>query len=51
MKLSARARKDLAAFRRHYRLKGRPEAIQNVTKAMKEAAFRIGMGWSVPAPR
>jgi plasmid stabilization system protein ParE len=51
VKLSARARADLAALRRHYRHKGRPEAAQNVSKAMREAEFKISMGWSVPAPR
>ncbi len=50
MRLSIRAKAQLAAFRRHYQQKGRPDAAYNVTKALKEAAFRIEMGWSVPAP-
>ncbi len=50
MRLSDRAKAQLAGFRRHYRRNGRPEAAHNVTKALTEAADRIGMGFSVAAP-
>jgi hypothetical protein len=50
VRLSIRAKAQRAAFRRHDQQKGRPDAAYNVTKALKEAAFRIEMGWSVPAP-
>jgi plasmid stabilization system protein ParE len=51
VRFSARAKAQLADFRRHYREKGRPEAAHNLTAAMKMAALRISQGHSIPAPR
>jgi hypothetical protein len=50
VRLSIHAKARLAAFRRHDQQKGRPNAAYIVTKTLKAAAFRIEMGWSVPAP-
>jgi plasmid stabilization system protein ParE len=51
VRFSPRAKAQLAELRRYYRQKGRPEAARNLIAAMKMAAFKIGRGQSLPAPR
>ncbi len=51
MELSATARRQVNELRRYYREKGRPEALRNLTQALRLAARQITAGDSRPAPR
>jgi len=50
VKISPTAREQLADLRRHYRRKDRPEAIQNLSKAIRLAAQQITEGKGRPYP-
>ena len=50
MRFSRAARDQLAELRRHYRRKNRPEAVQNLSEAVRQAARRITEGKSQAAP-
>jgi len=51
LRYSARALSQIATLRRHYREKGRLDAVRNLTAALRQAARHIGAGNGLPAPR
>ncbi len=51
MRFTAEALARIAALRRHYNAKGRPEAARNLTKALRQAMQLINAGKGLPAPR
>ena len=50
MKFTTEARAQVAALRRHYQAKGRPEAARNLTRTLRQAALDIAAGKVVPTP-
>ncbi len=51
MRLSDTARKQVDDLRRHYRRIRRPEALRNLSSALRHVAALIDEGRSLPAPR
>ena len=51
MRLSDTARRQVDDLRRHYRQIERPEALRNLSAALRRAATLVAEGRSLPAPR